>query len=72
MLGLPAVGGLSAKFSNVKKAALIDYDAFASTCSVLAARAREVRAFVSQCAAANGEGVSIMETNKPHHVQVEF
>jgi hypothetical protein len=31
MLGLPAVGGLSAEFSNVKKAALIDYDAFAST-----------------------------------------
>ena len=61
MLGLPAVGGLSAKFSNVKKAALIDYDAFASTCSVLAARAREVRAFVSQCAAANGEGGFVKE-----------
>jgi hypothetical protein len=61
MLGLPAVGGLSAEFSNVKKAALIDYDAFASTCSVLAARAREVRAFVSQCAAANGEGGFVKE-----------
>lgn len=61
MLGLPAVGGLSAEFSNVKKAALIDFDAFASTCSVLAARAREVRAFVSQCAAANGEGGFVKE-----------
>ncbi|KAJ6911571.1 hypothetical protein NC652_022004 [Populus alba x Populus x berolinensis] len=61
MLGLPAVGGLSARFSNVKKAALIDYDAFASTCSVLEARAREVRAFVSQCAAANGEGGFVKE-----------
>ncbi|CAK7332751.1 unnamed protein product [Dovyalis caffra] len=55
MLGLPTVGGLSAEFSNVKKAAQIDYDTFAATCSALAARAREVRAFVSQCAAANGE-----------------
>ncbi|XP_011006899.1 PREDICTED: formin-like protein 4 [Populus euphratica] len=55
MMGLPAVGGLSIEFSNVKKAAQIDYDTFAATCSSLAARAREVRAFMSQCAAANGE-----------------
>ncbi|XP_073266977.1 LOW QUALITY PROTEIN: formin-like protein 4 [Populus alba] len=61
MLGLPAVGGLSTEFSNVKKAALIDYVAFASTCSVLEARAREVRAFVSQCAPANGEGGFVKE-----------
>ncbi|RVX10506.1 Formin-like protein 8 [Vitis vinifera] len=29
MIGLPVVGGLSAEFSNVKKAAVIDYNAFA-------------------------------------------
>ncbi|KAL3582798.1 hypothetical protein D5086_017130 [Populus alba] len=61
MLGLPAVGGLSTEFSNVKKAALIDYVVFASTCSVLEARAREIRAFVSQCAPANGEGGFVKE-----------
>ncbi|KAJ6323734.1 hypothetical protein OIU76_011097 [Salix suchowensis] len=61
MLGLPAVGGLSAEFSNVKKAAQIDYDTFAATCSALAARTREVRAFISQCAAADGEGGFVRE-----------
>lgn len=61
MLGLPAVGGLSIEFSNVKKAAQIDYDTFAATCSTLAAGAGEVRAFMSQCAAANGEGGFVRE-----------
>jgi len=61
MLGLPAVGGLSIEFSNVKKAAQIDYDTFAATCSALATGAREVRAFMSQCAAANGEGGFVRE-----------
>uniref|UniRef100_A0A6M2ETS5 Formin-like protein n=1 Tax=Populus davidiana TaxID=266767 RepID=A0A6M2ETS5_9ROSI len=61
MLGLPAVGGLSIEFSNVKKAAQIDYDTFAATCSALAAGAGEVRAFMSQCAAANGEGGFVRE-----------
>lgn len=61
MLGLPAVGGLSIEFSNVKKAAQIDYDTFAATCSTLAAGAGEVRAFMSQCAAANGDGGFVRE-----------
>ncbi|KAF5443212.1 hypothetical protein F2P56_035789 [Juglans regia] len=50
MLGLPIVGGLSAEFSNVKKAATIDYDTFAGMISALTARAAEIRALVSQCA----------------------
>ncbi|XP_002520202.2 formin-like protein 4 [Ricinus communis] len=55
MLGLPMVGGLSAEFSNVKKAAQIDYNSFAGTYSALTARVAEVRLIASQCAA-NGEG----------------
>lgn len=50
MLGLPIVGGLSAEFSNVKKAATIEYDAFASMNSALTARAADIRQIVSQCA----------------------
>ncbi|XP_021908491.1 formin-like protein 4 [Carica papaya] len=50
MLGLPLVGGLSAEFSNVKKAAGIDYDTFAATCSTLTSRAAAIRQLVSQCA----------------------
>ncbi|XP_050236418.1 formin-like protein 8 [Mercurialis annua] len=49
MLGLPMVGGLSAQFSSVKKAAQIDYDTFAGTQSGLTARAAEVREIASQC-----------------------
>lgn len=54
MLGLPVVGGLSSEFNNVKKAAKIDYEAFAGTCSALTARIEEVRLIALQCAA-NGE-----------------
>jgi hypothetical protein len=56
LLGLPMVGGLSAEFSNVKKAATIDYDTFASTSSDLTARAAEIRALNSQCANDRGGG----------------
>lgn len=56
LLGLPMVGGLSAEFSNVKKAATIDYDTFASTSSALTARVAEIRALVSQCANDRGGG----------------
>ncbi|KAJ0094116.1 hypothetical protein Patl1_16261 [Pistacia atlantica] len=56
MLGLPVVGGLSAEFSNVKKAATIDYDTFSSTCSSLSARAAEIRELVSECSADGGGG----------------
>lgn len=48
MLGLPMVGGLSAEFSNVKKAAAIDYDSFAGGCSDLTKRAAEIRQLLSQ------------------------
>jgi hypothetical protein len=58
LLGLPMVGGLSAEFSNVKKAATIDYDTFASTSSALTARAAEIRVLVSQCANDRGGGFS--------------
>ncbi|XAR48030.1 hypothetical protein NMG60_11030722 [Bertholletia excelsa] len=54
MFGLPIVGGLSAEFVNVKKAANIDYDAFAKTCSALTARIHEVRGILIECQ--NGEG----------------
>ncbi|KAF2325375.1 hypothetical protein GH714_027237 [Hevea brasiliensis] len=60
MLGLPMVGGLSSEFSNVKKAAQIDYEAFAGTCSALTARIAEVRMTTSQCAD-NGEGAFARE-----------
>ncbi|PKA65855.1 Formin-like protein 8 [Apostasia shenzhenica] len=46
MLGLPAVGGLSVEFMNVKKAAAIDHDALAGGSSALAARVAEIRRFL--------------------------
>ncbi|KAK9276224.1 hypothetical protein L1049_005755 [Liquidambar formosana] len=55
MLGLPVVGGISSEFSNVKKAATIDYNSFAATCSALTAHVAEIRQIVTQCAA-NGGG----------------
>ncbi|CAI0386534.1 unnamed protein product [Linum tenue] len=55
MLGLPVVGGLSAEFSNVKKAAQIDYDTLAATCSSITSRAAEVKQCLVQCAI-SGEG----------------
>ncbi|XP_042492688.1 formin-like protein 8 [Macadamia integrifolia] len=41
-LGLPVVGGLSVEFSNVKKAARIDYNAFAKVCPAIKARVVEI------------------------------
>lgn len=46
MLGLPVVGGLSSEFSNVKKAAAIDYDNFSVTCSVVSKKAEEIRRLI--------------------------
>ncbi|KAL0364148.1 UNVERIFIED_CONTAM: Formin-like protein 4 [Sesamum angustifolium] len=43
MLGLPVIGGLSAEFSNVKKAATFDYDLLVKTSSALAAQVLETR-----------------------------
>ncbi|XP_010551459.1 PREDICTED: formin-like protein 4 [Tarenaya hassleriana] len=48
-LGLPTVGGLSSEFSNVKKAAGIDYDAVSTTCSALSARTKDTRKVLTQC-----------------------
>uniref|UniRef100_A0A7N0UK80 Formin-like protein n=1 Tax=Kalanchoe fedtschenkoi TaxID=63787 RepID=A0A7N0UK80_KALFE len=61
MLGLPIVGGLSAEFSNVKKAATIDYDQFSKACGVLEARVTELRHVVSECAARDGDGGFVRE-----------
>ncbi|KAL5813967.1 hypothetical protein ACOSQ4_024608 [Xanthoceras sorbifolium] len=52
-LGLPAVGGLSADFSNVKKAATIEYETFIKMCSSLTSHVAEIRQLVTRCA--NGE-----------------
>lgn len=53
-LGLPFVGGISAEFSNVKKAALIDYNSLVGSISALSTRIAEIRELVSQCG--NGKG----------------
>ncbi|KAE8672953.1 Formin-like protein 7 [Hibiscus syriacus] len=55
MLGLPVVGGLSAEFYNVKKAASIDFYTFSDTCSAIAAGVAETKQLVSQCMA-DGKG----------------
>ncbi|GJZ79191.1 formin-like protein 8 [Tanacetum coccineum] len=46
-LGLPVLGGLSTDFSNVKKAAAIDYDSFISTGPNLSGR--EMKEFLEEC-----------------------
>ncbi|XP_030449412.1 formin-like protein 8 [Syzygium oleosum] len=56
MLGLPVVGGLSAEFSNVKKAAMIDYDSFASSCAELARGIAEIRQVTDLCVS-DGSGL---------------
>ncbi|CAH8363795.1 unnamed protein product [Eruca vesicaria subsp. sativa] len=53
-LGLPIVGGLSSEFSNVKKAASVDYDTVVATCSALAVRARDARKVIAQCEVGQG------------------
>ncbi|KAF5180306.1 Formin-like protein [Thalictrum thalictroides] len=56
MLGLPVVGGLSVDFSNVKKAATIDYDSFVNMCSALTARVNEIREFLAHIDDDRGAG----------------
>uniref|UniRef100_A0A1J3DEK7 Formin-like protein n=1 Tax=Noccaea caerulescens TaxID=107243 RepID=A0A1J3DEK7_NOCCA len=48
-LGLPIVGGLSSEFSNVKKAACVDYDTVVATCSALEVRAKDARMVIAEC-----------------------
>ncbi|KAK4429903.1 Formin-like protein 4 [Sesamum alatum] len=54
MLGLPVIGGLSAEFSNVKKAATFDYDLLVKTSSALAAQVVETRKTVAKCEPGGG------------------
>ncbi|XP_022776035.1 formin-like protein 4 [Durio zibethinus] len=60
MLGLPVVGGLSAEFTNVKKAATVDFNTFSGTCSALTARVAEVKQLALQCVA-DGKGGFVQE-----------
>ncbi|XP_030447902.1 formin-like protein 4 [Syzygium oleosum] len=61
MLGLPIVGGLSAEFSYVKKAAAIDYETFAATCAALTSRIEEIRQLLSQGTRDGGGFVRVMQ-----------
>ncbi|KAF3614530.1 Formin-like protein 8 [Capsicum annuum] len=49
MLGLPVLQGLGLEFSNVKKAATIDYDSFINTCPNLTTRVNDVRQLITCC-----------------------
>lgn len=48
-LGLPIVGGLSTEFANVKRAALVDYDAVVSECAILGSRLNDVKRLLETC-----------------------
>ncbi|KAL7240951.1 hypothetical protein ACSBR2_006559 [Camellia fascicularis] len=56
MFGLPVLGGLSDEFGNVKKAATIDHNTFAKTCSALTARVAEIRKLLTRSGNAEGGG----------------
>ncbi|KAM0987359.1 hypothetical protein ACFXTH_011485 [Malus domestica] len=60
-LGLPVVGGISAEFSNVKKAASMDHDSFARMCSALTTRVVETRELLLQCENDGGRFVRDMK-----------
>uniref|UniRef100_A0A1J3GJ23 Formin-like protein n=1 Tax=Noccaea caerulescens TaxID=107243 RepID=A0A1J3GJ23_NOCCA len=47
-LGLPIIGGLSSEFTNVKKAAGIDYDSFVGTTLSLGSRVKETKRLLDQ------------------------
>ncbi|KAK1437801.1 hypothetical protein QVD17_03599 [Tagetes erecta] len=49
MLGLPIVGGVSSEYSNVKKAAGIDYDGFLKSFAGLSDRLDEIMKTVEEC-----------------------
>ncbi|EFH65016.1 hypothetical protein ARALYDRAFT_476139 [Arabidopsis lyrata subsp. lyrata] len=59
-LGLPIVGGLSSEFSNVKKAASVDYDTVVATCSALAVRAKDAKTVIAECEDGGGRFVKKM------------
>lgn len=60
-LGLPVVGGLSAEFSSVKKAATLDYDTILSISTSMEARIAETRQLVLQCGADDGGRAFVTE-----------
>ncbi|CAD5315867.1 unnamed protein product [Arabidopsis thaliana] len=47
-MGLPIIGGLSSEFTNVKKAAGIDYDSFVATTLALGTRVKETKRLLDQ------------------------
>ncbi|KAL3654144.1 hypothetical protein CASFOL_003825 [Castilleja foliolosa] len=49
MLGLPLVGGLSVEFSNMKKAANLDYDVLVKSITALSEQMVEMRKIVLRC-----------------------
>ncbi|KAK4263340.1 hypothetical protein QN277_028765 [Acacia crassicarpa] len=53
-LGLPFVGGISTEFSNLKKAAIIDYSSLLASISSLSTKIAEMKQLVSQCGNAKG------------------
>ncbi|KAJ4972488.1 hypothetical protein NE237_005662 [Protea cynaroides] len=55
-LGLPVVGGLSVEFSNVKKAARIDSDAFVKICPTLRVRVAVIRQSFGRSSVNDGGG----------------
>lgn len=62
MLGLSIVGGISSEFSNVKKAANMDYNSLIGSISALSVKLIEIQELVSQCE--NGErGNFVKEMN---------
>ncbi|WVZ73739.1 hypothetical protein U9M48_022017 [Paspalum notatum var. saurae] len=48
-LGLPIVGGLSSEFANVKRAAMVDYDAVVSECAILGSRLNDIKRLLETC-----------------------
>ncbi|XP_051122264.1 formin-like protein 4 [Andrographis paniculata] len=54
ILGLPVIGGLSAEFSNVKKAASLDYDLLTKTSSLLVSQLAKIRETLKHCGGDRG------------------
>lgn len=56
MLGLPVVESLNTDFSNVKKAAAIDYDSLTTMCSILTTRVDEIKLLLNRSNASESGG----------------
>nr|GEY90251.1 formin-like protein 4 [Tanacetum cinerariifolium] len=64
MLGLPIVGGVSAEYTNVKKAAGIDYDSLSKSCSGLSDRLAEIKRTLERCGNDGGGRGFVREMEK--------